>query len=254
MSRLKAPHVFAALFVYSATTYVFYHGYQVYLLPAAKKDAHLPHNQHKLPPNAEKYDQTLNDSQTVFWDVFGRRRSLLHKAHGVCLETSCGTLRNLSEYNLHSVDSLTMVDLDPQMVRLATEKLPEANPSKLSCLVMDSESLAFAANSFDTVIQTFGLCSVANPVKSLREMNRVLKPAGKILLVEHGRTSHTLLNTVLDKTSAAHAAKFGCWWNRDIVGLLAQADMNVESIDTADFGTTYYVVCGKSTRAQSAAI
>jgi methyltransferase OMS1 len=55
-----------------------------------------------------------------------------------------------------------------------------------------------------------------------QEMARVCKPGGRILLLEHGRASQNWLNDILDRGEARHAQKWGCRWNRDILGLIAQ--------------------------------
>lgn len=63
------------------------------------------------------------------------------------------------------------------------------------------------------------------PLQVLREMARVVRPGGKVLLLQHGRGSgwfERWVNERLDGGAAAHAAKWGCWWNRDILDLVGQ--------------------------------
>ena len=57
-------------------------------------------------------------------------------------------------------------------------------PVELTC--QSAEQLAMDSRSIDTVVMTWVLCSIANPVEALREMKRVLKPGGRLLFVEHG--------------------------------------------------------------------
>ncbi|KFA76399.1 hypothetical protein S40288_04813 [Stachybotrys chartarum IBT 40288] len=77
---------------------------------------------------------------------------------------------------------------------------------------------------YDTVIQTFGLCSVSDPVAVLSNLASVVKPeSGRIILLEHGKGWYGLVNGLLDKNASKHFAKFGCWWNRDIPFLVEQA-------------------------------
>jgi hypothetical protein len=110
-----------------------------------------------------------------------------------------------------------------------------------------AEGLEGAMNGrrFDTVVDTFGLCSFEDPVAALVAMQKVCKPGtGKVLLLEHGRSSWcTWLNDlVLDERAAEHAADWGCVWNRDIEGIVAKAGLEVVERSTYHFGTTYYIV------------
>merc|ERR1719491_1864047 len=103
---------------------------------------------------------------------------------------------------------------------------------------------SFSDSSFDTVVDTFGLCSFDDPVSVLRELRRVCKPSGKILLLEHGRSKTWQgLSNYLDKHAERHAKNWGCVWNRDIDLILNNAGLEVERLDTWHFGTTYYIVC-----------
>lgn len=107
--------------------------------------------------------------------------------------------------------------------------------------VLDGTALALPNASFDTIVQTFGLCSLRDPVAALKEMKRVVKPGGYILLLEHGRSYYDWLNSALDKTAPQHAQKWGCHWNRDIRTLVQEAGLQVEDEERFHFGTTYLI-------------
>ena len=129
----------------------------------------------------------------------------------------------------------------------------------------------FAPASFDTVVDTFGLCSHEDPVRvlqvrrgggvesvltvallastpppphpcSAQEMARVCKPGGRILLLEHGRGTWGWVNDILERQAPEHYAKWGCWWNRDIEALVRDAGLRVESQRRWHFGTTHVTV------------
>ncbi|TDH70101.1 hypothetical protein CCR75_009084 [Bremia lactucae] len=109
--------------------------------------------------------------------------------------------------------------------------------------VMKAENLVFNDDQFDTVVDTFGLCSMDDPVRALKEMQRVCKKtSGRILLLEHGQSSFAWLSGILDKFADLHVQKWGCHWNRDIVALLDQAGLEVETMHRFHFGTTYFIV------------
>ncbi len=108
----------------------------------------------------------------------------------------------------------------------------------------------FPNGCFDTVVDTFGLCSYDDPVRVLQEMARVCKPDGKILLLEHGRSKawHGL-SEYLDKHAERHAKNWGCVWNRDLDAILDEAGLKLNKKSTWHFGTTYYVVACPRTNA-----
>lgn len=96
---------------------------------------------------------------------------------------------------------------------------------------------------FDTVLQTMGLCSTPDPVGMLRHLGAITEPEhGQILLLEHGRSYYDWLNTVLDNLAAAHATRYGCWWNRDIGQIIEQSGLEVVDIQRYHLGTTWKVI------------
>ena len=86
------------------------------------------------------------------------------------------------------------------------------------------------------------LRTVTRPTLALSEMQRVCKPHGKILLLEHGRGYFDFLNEMLDGGAHQHASKWGCWWNRPIGELLEGTTLVVETTSRWHFGTTWMVV------------
>eukprot|EP00878_Enallax_costatus_P029904 GHUV01032472.1.p1 GENE.GHUV01032472.1~~GHUV01032472.1.p1 ORF type:complete len:139 (+),score=52.99 GHUV01032472.1:151-567(+) len=83
----------------------------------------------------------------------------------------------------------------------------------------------FAPGSFDTVVDTFGLCSCEDPVKVLQQASRLLKPGGKLLLLEHGKSSWSWLDDYMNQRAPAHYKTYGCWYNRDIGDIVQKVCM-----------------------------
>ncbi|EPE02803.1 methyltransferase oms1 [Ophiostoma piceae UAMH 11346] len=103
---------------------------------------------------------------------------------------------------------------------------------------------------YDTVIQTFGLCSVADPVVLLEHMAAAVKPdSGRIVLLEHGRGQWSIVNGLLDRYAGRHFSRFGCWWNRDLLAIVDKAKAAVPGLEVVEvtrpgwfqFGTLYWI-------------
>jgi ubiquinone/menaquinone biosynthesis C-methylase UbiE len=137
------------------------------------------------------------------------RRILISKADGNILEVGVGTGKNLKYYPDDA--NLTGIDFSEGMLSHAMRK----NKAGFSLSFMDVQDLQFPSNSFDTIITTFVFCSVPNPVKGLREIKRVLKPNGKLLMMEHVRSNIFPLNYLMDFFNPFFVNVFGYNINRE---------------------------------------
>ncbi|KXS94587.1 hypothetical protein AC578_1794 [Pseudocercospora eumusae] len=216
-----------------------------------------------------RYDETADsfDSDVGFSEwlmgVNKNRRQLARMCHGHVLEVSCGTGRNLGYYDYKEsgrVESLTFVDISPQMIQVCKRKWMALFQSTRAS-VKHGMSIRFLPASalgpmplaptepprkYDTIIQTMGLCSTPSPVELLENMVKYLdtsNPDSKILLLEHGRSYQDWLNRILDNSAEKHAEIHGCWFNRDIGALVAHAAANtgleVVRERRRHFGTTW---------------
>ncbi|MGL4992196.1 MAG: class I SAM-dependent methyltransferase [Sarcina sp.] len=111
-----------------------------------------------------------------------QRNFLIDNAYGNILEVGSGTGINFNYYNIKNIETLTVVDLkfNKFIKSKNLNKLIEINYIK-----SDIESLPFKDNQFDSIVCTLVLCSVNNPITALNEFKRVLKPNGKLLVLEH---------------------------------------------------------------------
>jgi methyltransferase OMS1 len=89
-----------------------------------------------------------------------------------------------------------------------------------------------AAPKYDTIIQTFGLCSVSDPVAVLTNLASVVRPqTGRIILLEHGKGWFGIINGLLDRNAGKHFEKYGCWWNRDIQAIVEEAAQRTPGLE-----------------------
>ena len=124
---------------------------------------------------------------------------VLSHAKGRVLEVAAGTGRNFDFYPIANITSITCTDTSiPMLEQSKQRKLNAALNTKVEFLTMDAHHLQFDDEQFDTVVDTFGLCSFSDPVQTLKEMKRVCKKDGTILLLEHGQSSNYFLAKYLD--------------------------------------------------------
>lgn len=118
--------------------------------------------------------------------LIGRQRAkIVPRAAGRVLELGIGGGLNLAYYDPAKVYSVTGID-PSEVLRVKAGSAPRAVGLKVEVLDGQAECMPFDAASFDTIVCTFTLCSVASPQAALAEARRVLKPSGRFLFSEHG--------------------------------------------------------------------
>lgn len=161
-----------------------------------------------------------------------QRMKLVPQAEGRVLEVGIGTGLNLPFYDRSRVRQIVGVDPGLQLHRLALKRGQKAGLD-VTLIGLSAECLPVGDASFDTVVCTYTLCTIADPVAALREMRRALKPGGKLLFSEHGKSPdanvlawQTRLQPYWTKVAG------GCKLNRDIPALLEAAGFhpNAESL------------------------
>jgi ubiquinone/menaquinone biosynthesis C-methylase UbiE len=136
------------------------------------------------------YDETAPryDRQIALFEriLFGDGREwVCSQADGDVLEIAVGTGRNLRHYP--AVVSLTGIELSPEMIAIAREQAA-ALGLEADLRVGNAEQLEFDDESFDTVTCTLALCTIPDDRAAVMEMWRVLRPGGRLLLLEHVRS------------------------------------------------------------------
>ncbi len=118
--------------------------------------------------------------------VFARqRRKVVPQAEGRVLEIGIGSGLNLAFYDPAKVESVTAIDPSPEL-RARAEQAPRPNGLRVTLEHGAGEQLPYESATFDTVVCTYTMCSVAAVERALAEMRRVLKPGGAYLFCEHG--------------------------------------------------------------------
>jgi ubiquinone/menaquinone biosynthesis C-methylase UbiE len=155
------------------------------------------------------------------------RREIVGKAGGLVLEVGAGTGLNFSFYQPGQVERVEAIEPDAAMLRYARERLNTARvPITLTQVAV--EALPFANETFDSAVTTLVFCSVTDPVRGFREIMRVLKPGGTLLLVEHVRSQGAIAGLVQDALVPVTKLLAGnCHWNRDTAHTVAEVGFQV---------------------------
>jgi ubiquinone/menaquinone biosynthesis C-methylase UbiE len=125
------------------------------------------------------------DAQMRFWDrvLFKDSRTwTCSRAIGNILEVAVGTGLNLPYYPAEA--RITGIDFSPAMLEIARRRSSELDRT-VELRDADAHALPFPDDSFDTVVCTFSLCAIPDEHRAIREMKRVLRPGGRLLLADH---------------------------------------------------------------------
>src|SRR5215470_2779966 len=115
------------------------------------------------------------------------RAAWLPEARGRVLEIGIGSGLNLPFYS-SKVERVYGVEPSAELQKMAEERAKRAN-TKVEFLSQSAEdAIALADQSIDTVVMTWTLCSISDPVRALAQMKRVLRPDGRMLFIEHGKS------------------------------------------------------------------
>ena len=129
---------------------------------------------------APRYDRDIR-----FWERIqfaGGREWIGARVQGHALEVAIGTGRNLEYYPADV--TLTGVELSPAMLAIARRHATDLGRD-VDLHLGDARSLPFQTDSFDTVVCTLSLCAIPEPASAIAEMKRVLRPDGRLLLLDH---------------------------------------------------------------------
>jgi ubiquinone/menaquinone biosynthesis C-methylase UbiE len=180
---------------------------------------------------APRYDRNMGFFDRVLFA--GGREWACSQVTGEVLELAVGTGRNLPYYP--SDVRLTGIELSPQMLKIGRKRAEELRRD-VDLRIGDAQALEFEDQSFDTVIITFGLCTIPDDRGAATEAYRVLRPGGRLVLVEHVRSPSLLVRAVqraLDPLAVRFAADHLL---RDPLDYLGNVGFEIESVERLKWG------------------
>ncbi len=155
-----------------------------------------------------------------------QRMKVIPQAQGRVLEIGIGTGLNLPFYDTGRVVELVGVEPSLRMHHLALKRSRAAR-LPVEMVGITAEKLPLADAVFDTVVCTYTLCTIPDPVAALREVRRVLRPGGRLLFSEHGRAPDANVRKWQGRIQPFWSPLAGgCKLDRDIPAILREADFD----------------------------
>ena len=159
------------------------------------------------------------------------RQRAIAAARGVVLEIGAGSGPNFALYG-SAVEIVCAIDPSAELLRLARRRIGDA-PVPVSLVRASGENLPFADAVFDTVVTTWTLCSIADPLVALVEMRRVINPGGVLAFVEHGLAPEPLVaRWQRGLTPCWKHIGGGCHLDRKMDELIRAAGFRLATIET----------------------
>lgn len=146
---------------------------------------------------------------------------------GQILEVGVGTGKNFPYHPEGAV--ITGIDLSEEMLARARRRA-QGLGQELDLRQMDVQQLDFPDDTFDAAVATFVFCSVPDPALGLRELSRVVKPSGRIFLLEHVRIDRPIIGRIMDFLNPLVVRLYGANINRRTVENVRRSGLNVESV------------------------
>jgi ubiquinone/menaquinone biosynthesis C-methylase UbiE len=189
---------------------------------------------------APRYDRQMNFFDRMLFG--GGREWVCSRAQGQVLEIAVGTGRNL-DHHRNDV-KLIGIELSPEMLAIAQRRAEELG-CEVDLRIGDAQELDFPDDTFDTVVCTLALCTIPDDRAAVAEAYRVLRPGGRLLLLEHVRSPTTpvrIVQRILEPLSIRFEADH---LTREPLDHLGAEGFEVEELERSKWGIVERVVARK---------
>ena len=161
-----------------------------------------------------------------------QRATIVPRAEGVVLEVGIGSGHNLSHYNPQKVIRIIGVDPSPTLTDIARRRVTTTGLD-VEIIRRGAEEMPLPDDLADTAVITYSMCTIPDVAAALHEVHRVLKPSGRLLFVEHGRSTRLTTAQWQDRlTPIWNRLAGGCNLNRNIARLVSDNGFALDEIET----------------------
>ncbi|MGM0365163.1 MAG: class I SAM-dependent methyltransferase [Actinomycetota bacterium] len=175
------------------------------------------------------------------------RKKYFSPLEGKILEVGVGTGKNIDYY--HPQAEVTAIDFSAGMLEKARRKLAASGRKNVILAKMDVEDLAFKSGLFDYVIASTVFCSVPHPLKGLKEINRVLKPGAKAVMIEHVLSKRKATSLLQNLFNPLVKSITGVSINRDTAASIREAGMELVAEKDLAMGDVFKLFVAQKGRA-----
>ncbi len=160
------------------------------------------------------------------------------------LEVGVGTGKNIEFWPPNC--RMTAIDLTPGMLDIARQRAKSLNKQDADLFLADVQHLELPSGIFDTVVATFVFCSVPDPVQGLREIGRVVRPGGQVLLLEHVRIDRPVVGAMMDILAPLVVRLNGANINRRTIENVRIAGLHIERVEDLDSMGMFKLIFARS--------
>ena len=164
--------------------------------------------------------------------IMKQREKVVPLASGTVLEIGIGTGHNLPFYDPSRVQKLIGLDPSGKSWELAAKRAAHLD-FDLEFIGLPSERIPLDDDSVDTVLVTYSLCTIPDPISALHGMARVMRPGGSLIFCEHGKAPDAAVRKWQDRVNPLWSRVLGgCNLNRDIPSLLTAAGFGIDHVES----------------------
>ena len=171
-----------------------------------------------------------------------QREKVVPLCKGIVLEIGSGSGLNFPYYKTSKVKKIFALEPDKEMIELARQETKKSS-IEITFLQEYAERISLKDNSVDTILLTYSLCTIPDPISALKEMKRVLRSNGCLVYCEHGMAPESSIRKWQNRLNPINSYfSGGCNLNRKITQLITESGFKIQKSETMYLpGTTKLV-------------
>ena len=171
-----------------------------------------------------------------------QREKVVPLCKGIVLEIGSGSGLNFPYYKTNKVKKIFALEPDKEMIELARQETKKSS-IEITFLQEYAERISLKDNSVDTILLTYSLCTIPDPISALKEMKRVLRSNGCLVYCEHGMAPESSIRKWQNRLNPINSYfSGGCNLNRNITRLITESGFKIQKSETMYLpGTTKLV-------------